>query len=124
VPVLGEELAPQDLVLPDLSDQLVVILPLGQLGRKKGRWEVPTLGRTASREQRDDAPHAVHELQVGDEFARFAERVSREQRRPIQHDQNIVLGRRKLAREGLELLVIGRVGLEQLAEGIVDLQAR
>ena len=105
-------------------DQRLVVGALRQLlGEERRRDVAAVLRRLARREERDDAPRAVDELQVGDEVAQLLERVALEQRLALDHDQHVELARGEALRHLLVLLELGRVGAEQLAQRIVDLDA-
>jgi len=62
-------------------------------------------------------------LQIGDHVAHFFEVVARQERLALDHDQHVELGRRKALGHRLVLLEILGVGAEQLAQGVVDLDA-
>ncbi len=125
VAIVRQELAPDDVVAADPVDQLIVGRPfrqrLGEQGRRDG---MAGLGRLAGREERYDALGAVDELQVGDEAAQMLERIAFKQRLARDHDQNVEFVRREAPRHILELMVFGRVGPEQLAQRIIDLEPR
>lgn len=72
---------------------------------------------------RDDAAGAVHQLNVGDEIAQLFEIGARQQVLAFDDDQHVVLARREAPRHLLELLELRRVGAEQLAQRIIDLEA-
>jgi len=60
-------------------------------------------------------------LQVGDHVAQLLEVLALKQRLALDHHQHVELGRGEALGDFLVLLVFDRVGTEQLAERIVDL---
>ena len=123
LPVLGQQLAADDLVRHHAIDQLSVFGALRQLLREQRFGNSAVLRRLARREQRNDAAGAVDQLEVGDQIAQLRQRFAIEQRLAFDHDQHVELARRKAARHRFVLLEFGRVGAKQLAERIVDLDA-
>ena len=90
--------------------------------RKQRLRQLPLLRRLARREQRDQAAGAVDELEIGDRVAQLRELVAVEQVLPLDDDQHVELARRETGGDLLVLLEFGRVGPEQLAQRIVDLE--
>jgi hypothetical protein len=121
--VLGQQLAANDLVGFDGFDELVIGVALRQFGREQRGRQLAGLRRLARRKQRHQAAHAIDQLQVGDHVANLFEVFAGHQRLALDHDQHVEFGRREALGDGLVLLVVLRVGAEQLAQRVVDLDA-
>ncbi len=122
--VLRQELAADDLVRLDALDQRIVGGALRKVRREQGGRDVALLRRLAGREERYDAAHAVHQLDVGHEVAQLFERRALQQRLAFHDDEHVELAGREAVRQGLVLLELGRIGAEQLAERVVHLEPR
>ena len=121
--VLGQQLAANDLVGLNGLDEFVVGRAFRQFGGEQRRRQLAALRRLARRKQRDQAAHAIDQLQVGDHVADLLEIGTRHQRLAFDHDQHVEFGRREAFGDGLVLLVVLGIGAEQLAQRIVDLDA-
>src|SRR5438270_195590 len=86
--------------------------------------EMRRKNRMASGKKRDQAARAVDQLQIGDGVAQLFDVFAREQVLGFDDDEHVVFGGGKPADCFLELTVFRRVGTEELAQGIVDLEPR
>ena len=80
--------------------------------------------RRARGKHRDDAARAVDQLQVDRHVAQLFQRRALEQLVALDDHQHVEFVRREAVRDFDVIAVFRRVGAEQLAERIVDLQAR
>ena len=96
--------------------------PVGSVSGKHRRRQPAFLRRLAGREQRNEAAHAVDQLQIGDEVAELLDRLPRHQVLAFDHDQHVELAGREALGHLLVLPELRRVGAEQLAQRIVDLE--
>ena len=120
----GQQLALDDLVRSDALDQLLVGGALRQFLGKQRRRQMAGLRRLARREQRNQPAHAVDQLQIGDGVAQLGEFVAPQQVAAGDRDQDVELARGETARHVFVGVELRRVGPEQLAQRVVDPDAR
>ena len=125
MPVLGQELAPDDVVGLHPIDQGVVGLPFRERVREqRRRHRMAGLRGLPGREQRDDAGRAVDELEVRDEVSEVVQRVAGEEVVRRLHHENVELVGREAPRHVLVLPELRRVRPKQLRQRIVHLEPR
>ncbi len=107
----------------DRFDELVVVGALRQFGGEQCCGELARRWCLTRREQRDQAAGAVHKLKVGDEVAQLFKVVARQQLLALDHDEHVEFGRGEAFDFQFVLPVFLGIGTEQLAQGIVDLDA-
>ena len=94
--------------------------PFGSLAGKTGPGTLPGLRRLARGEQRDEAGHAVDELQLGEQTAERGDRFPLQQFVAGDDDEHVVFARGEALRHHLVVVEFGGIGAEQLGERIVD----
>jgi hypothetical protein len=115
-----KQLAADDLVRGDALDELLIGGAARKLLGNQRCRQLAVLRGLPRREHGDDAPRPVDELQIGDEVAQLCDRGTLQQALAIDDDQDIVLARWEQAGLALIQPEFGRIGPEQLTEGVVD----
>jgi hypothetical protein len=121
--VLRQQLAADDLVGEHALLQGVIGRPGRQFLGEQRRRQLARLRRLPRREQRDQAAHAVDQLQIGDKVTDFLDGPAVHQILALDDDENVVLGRGKALGHLFVLVELLCVGAEQLAERVVNLEA-
>ena len=91
--------------------------------REHRRRQLALLRRLAGREQRNQAAHAVDQLQIGDEVAELLDRLPRHQILALDHHQHVEFAGGEALGHLFVLPKFLGVGAKQLAQRVVDLDA-
>ena len=119
--VLGQQLVTKNLVRLYSLDQLLIVRPLRQfVGNQRSR-QLSSRWRLASGKQGDDATGAVDQLQVDNEVAQLRDRRALQQRLALNDDEDVEFAGRESPRLLLIQPELRRIRMEELAEGIVNL---
>ena len=121
--IVGKEFSGDDLVRPQFLDHRRVGVTLGQFVRHDRRRVAGRIGLVARRQHRDEAVDAIGQLEIDDRAVDDREFLARQQPRPLDDDEDVILARRKAPVDLLVLEELLGVGPEQFRETVVDLQA-